>query len=130
MVPFRVAPTCLPIVQRDWLYIMSDRQSHPVCDATYITPDRAPYEAVSIEFYQRCKPEPELIAFLEGLSEVRKVTSSKGRSAQSRSVKAQLLKIELEPHSRTREACQSVKNQAGEWVYNKGCTHGTPQPKL
>jgi hypothetical protein len=120
----------IPVVQRDWLYTMSDRQSHPVCDATYTTPDRAPYEEVGIEFYQRCKPESELIAFLRGLSEVRKVTPSKGRSAHSPSVRAQLLKIELDPRSRTSEACQRVKDQAAEWVYNRGCTHGTPQPKL
>lgn len=109
---------------------MSSRQRRPVCDATYITPDRAPYEKVRIEFHQKCKPESGLATFLEGLPEVRKVISSTGPSRFSPSARVPLLEIELEPRSRTSEACQKVKNQAGKWVYDKGCTHGTPQPKL
>src|SRR5687768_6247100 len=108
-----------------------NRQSHPVCDATYLRPDRSPYREVIIEFNQGCKPERELIKFLEGMSEVQKVTSAEAISVVSPPrVKVKQLKIVLKSGSQTPRACENVTSEAGRWVYEKGCTHGTPQPKL
>lgn len=98
---------------------MSARGSRPICDVTYWSPDNSPYVGITIDFNQKCKPEAGLVDLLKGLAEVQEVTASSKK-----------LVVKLKPNCRTSAQCRELVNQAGGWVYDDTCTHGSGQPKL